>query len=88
MTRPLNTDQSYAIKTQFGSYNTRNLTAFYMDGFGDFSYLIEGGMIATDGFKELDNGDDTGFEKSDFMVKMGYDLSGQQRIEIKAVRAQ
>ena len=37
--------------------------------------LIEGVNLQSDGFQELDNGGDVGFEKNDFNLKVRYDLS-------------
>ena len=53
----------------------------------DFGFLVEGVTLRSDGFQELVNGGDVGFEKNDFNVKMHYDLSSgdiDQRIVFKA----
>ena len=52
-----------------------------------FGWLVEGFRLQTDGFKELDNGADTGFELDDLVGKFRFnssaDSSVQQAFEIK-----
>ncbi|WP_448548163.1 TonB-dependent receptor family protein [Thalassotalea fusca] len=52
--------------------------AYYGNTVGNFGYLVEGVHIQSDGFKELDGGGDTGFEKQDIMLKLNYDFSNEQ----------
>ncbi|WP_105264959.1 TonB-dependent receptor family protein [Pseudoalteromonas sp. T1lg76] len=59
---------------------------YYGDRQGNFGFLVEGLHLESDGFKELDGGGDTGFEKDDFLVKLDYQLDGErfdQRFELK-----
>jgi len=49
--------------------------AYYGNTKGKFGYLLEGVHIESTGFKELDGGGDTGFDKNDVMAKFNYDLS-------------
>ena len=53
-----------------GMRRTQKVHTFY--GFGDRFYgvLIEGASIKSDGFKELDGGGDTGFDKFEVMLKL------------------
>ncbi|WP_206486294.1 TonB-dependent receptor [Thalassotalea sp. G2M2-11] len=48
---------------------------YYGNTNGNFGYLLEGTHIQSDGFKVLDGGGDTGFDKNDIMAKFNYDLS-------------
>lgn len=53
---------------------------------GKFGYLLEALNVNADGFKELDGGGDTGFDKNSYMAKFNYDLSTDnvnQIIELK-----
>lgn len=53
---------------------------------GNFGYLIEALNVSADGFKKLENGGDTGFDKNSLMAKFNYDLSNDdydQIIELK-----
>ncbi|MGB0218954.1 MAG: TonB-dependent receptor family protein [Sinimarinibacterium flocculans] len=49
---------------------------------GSFGALGEFVHVGSDGFKALDGGGDTGFEKNEAMVKLGHDL-GEGRIELR-----
>ena len=73
------------VDMQLGSFDYRRLNAYYGEQIGDFGYLIEGLNVSTTGFKDLDNGDDTGFERNDFTLKTSYDLNGKyrQRLALK-----
>lgn len=69
-----------------GSDGYGKVHVYYGDTIGDFGYLLEGLHLQADGFKQLDGGGDTGFEKSDFMGKFNYQLNGddyEQFIELK-----
>jgi Fe(3+) dicitrate transport protein len=69
-----------------GSDGYGKVHGYYGDTIGDFGYLLEGLHLQADGFKQLDGGGDTGFEKSDFMGKFNYKLNGddyEQFIELK-----
>ncbi|GAP74926.1 tonB-dependent receptor [Pseudoalteromonas sp. SW0106-04] len=60
--------------------------AYYGDRQGNLGFLVEGVHLQSDGFKELDGGGDTGFDKDDLLVKVDYQLDGQrfdQRFEVK-----
>lgn len=50
-----------------GSDGYGKVHGYYGDTIGDFGYLLEGLHLQADGFKQLDGGGDTGFEKSDFI---------------------
>lgn len=70
----LGTDGYTKIHTHYGNTN------------GNFGYLVEAMNIQSDGFKDLDGGGDTGFDKNDVMVKLRYDLDSKsfdQVFEIK-----
>ena len=56
--------------------------AYFGSTNGKFGYLIEGIHIESDGYKELDGGGDTGFDKNDIMVKFNYDLSSSSYDQI------
>ena len=65
-------------------YNKQHV--FMGDSIGDFGYLIEGLHVQADGFKVLDGGGDTGFDKNDLMAKFRYNLDGSdysQLVELK-----
>jgi len=70
------------VDAQLGSFDYRRLNAYYGEQLGDFSYLVEALTVSTTGFKELDDGGDTGFERNDFNLKTSYDLNGPYRQHI------
>ncbi len=64
------------VQLEAGSDATRNLHAWY-GGQGDaFGFVIETVQQHTDGFKDLDGGGDTGFDLSDYMVKLQWAPTG------------
>lgn len=86
VTRQVPDGMEGGIDLGFGSDGYGKIHGFYGDTIGDFGYLVEAVHLQADGFKELDGGGDTGFEKSDFMAKFNYQLDGdgyQQVIELK-----
>ncbi len=64
----------FAAKVQLsgGSFNNRNLHAFVGDNIGQFSYLVETFQYSSDGFKELENNESTGFNKEDYRIKLKF----------------
>ena len=54
-------------------------------GQSDFGFLIEGLRYASDGFKALDGGGDTGFVRNDFGIKLRWMPAGRfdQRVTLK-----
>ncbi len=53
-----------------GSNNYKMLHANIGNAHDNVSYLVETLQFSADGFKQLDNGGDTGFDKQDFMAKV------------------
>jgi len=73
-----------------GSHGFAKAHAHYGDTIGDVGFLLEGVHMRADGFKVLDGGGDTGFEKNDIMAKLRYDLAGKsfnQTFELKLAYA-
>ena len=59
---------------------------FFGDTQGELGYLLEGLHAEADGFKELDGGGDTGFDKNNYMAKLRYtpeDAVFDQFVELK-----
>lgn len=57
----------------YGTFNTSQLRVVAGDKKGNFSYVFDASRWATDGFRQLDNGGNTGFERRDFMGKLRYE---------------
>ena len=51
-------------------YGGKQLHAWMGDTYERFAFLAETFRISSDGFKELDNGGPTGFEKQDYLIKL------------------
>ena len=70
-----------------GTDGFHKLHAHVGDSQGQFSWLVEGLRFGSDGFKELDGGGDTGFERNDIMLKLKYttpdDSAHYQTFEVK-----
>jgi len=52
-----------------GSYNTERAHLYVGESFKNLGYMLETYQMRTDGFKELDNGGDTGFDLQDYLGK-------------------
>ena len=60
------------VKLFGGSYGQRGVHAFVGDATEQFGFLGETYQSASNGFKELDNGDNTGFKTEDYLFKFRY----------------
>ncbi|NTS76997.1 TonB-dependent receptor [Catenovulum sp. SM1970] len=91
VTREIPEELDIGIDVSYGSDNYTKLHGFHGETTGNLGYVVEGLFVKADGFKQLDGegieGDDTGFDKTDFMAKVKYDFSdgnGNHFIEFKA----
>lgn len=75
VTREVPTGSEGAVDLGVGSDGFNKIHAHYGDTIDNFGYLVEGVQLKSDGFKELDGGGDTGFDKTDFMAKFRYDFT-------------
>lgn len=78
------------VDIAFGSDRYNKAHVYTVQSEGNFGFLIEGITTQTDGFKKLDNGGDTGFEKNNLTTKFRYNLNTQnynQVIELKLAYA-
>ncbi len=58
------------IEGSYGSFGTNQQRVWIGDSKQNFDYLFEVNRFASNGFKELDNGGNTGFDRKDMMVKL------------------
>ena len=65
------------LDLQYGSDNFQRLNLYQGQQVGDFGYLIEGLRVSADGYKDLDNGGDTGFVRNDINLKTSWQSFGQ-----------
>ncbi|KPZ70107.1 Fe(3+) dicitrate transport protein FecA precursor [Shewanella sp. P1-14-1] len=90
VTRAVPQSSEGLVDVSVGSDGLAKAHAYYGDTIDNFGFLIEGVYMQADGFKELDGGGDTGFEKNDLMAKLRYDLDGEtvnQVFELKLAYA-
>jgi Fe(3+) dicitrate transport protein len=55
-----------------GSYGFGQLHGFYGNSYDNFGWLLEGVHMQSAGFKELDGGGNTGFDKNDLLLKFRF----------------
>ena len=87
------------LKSTFGSFNEQRTHAYVGNTFdtevGQFGVLVEGYRRQSDGFKTIDEtddfraGDETGFSKTDAMIKLSWEPNTAiyQRLEFKSGRS-
>lgn len=69
-----------------GSDGYKKAHAYYGNSQDNLGFLIEGVHLEADGFKQLDGGGNTGFDKNDLLAKVAYNIEGKQfnqRLELK-----
>ena len=80
-------DLSWLVNAEGGEDASGKLRARAGDAYDHFGWLAETYQIRTDGFKHLDGGGDTGFEISDYLVKLRVDSGDEaavpQALELK-----
>ncbi len=86
-TRPVSKTGEHEIDVSVGSDNYRKYQVFSSDSEGEFGYAVDLLHFSGDGFKELDGGGDTGFERNDLNLKFSWESempAGQsQRFTLK-----
>ncbi len=96
LSTPIPTKKKAYLKSTFGSFNEQRSHAYVGNTFdggdaGTFGVLLEGYRRQSDGFKRIDetddfrDGSDTGFDKTDAIVKLSWEPSSHvyQRFEFK-----
>ena len=77
------TSKLNSVSLDIGSFGKKLMQVRSGDSMGNFAYLIELYSDKMDGFKELDGGGDTGYNKTDFMTKLRYSFSESHALEFK-----
>lgn len=70
VTRPVPTDNTAEIDLTAGSDGYKKFAGAAAYVHGDVGILVEGLQYSSDGFKRLDDGGDTGFERNDINLKV------------------
>ncbi|QQV04202.1 MULTISPECIES: TonB-dependent receptor family protein [Chryseobacterium] len=66
---PIPEDFKGFAQVSYGSFNTNQQRIWIGDQRKNFDYVFEVNRLASDGFKDLDNGGNTGFDRRDIMGK-------------------
>lgn len=75
-TRGIPTRPSSSVDLGYGSFRATNVKLYTGSATSWGGYLLEGVQVASGGFKELDDGGPTGFQRGDLQGKIRYDLPG------------
>lgn len=63
-----------------GSFGGRNLHAFVGNSQKNFGYMVETFQYGSNGFKQLDSGGNTGFDKQDYLAKLRINTNANAKI--------
>ena len=78
-------------QVSYGSFNTNQQRIWVGDSKKNFDYVVEFNRFASDGFKQLDGGGNTGFERRDVMGKFRWhtdsDAAVAQSLTLKVLNA-
>ena len=70
--------QSAGLDVAVGDFGNQKLQGYASKGFGQFSLMLEGMHLHSDGFKTLDSGAETGFDKQEWILKGSFVPKGSQ----------
>lgn len=70
------------VDLALGNNNYNKAHVYTIQSHGNFGFLVEGITTQTDGFKQLDTGDDTGFKKNDLTTKFRYNLNTKEYSQV------
>ncbi|SET00828.1 TonB-dependent receptor family protein [Thalassotalea agarivorans] len=85
-TRQVPEDSEGQIEVAAGNFGFGKVQAHYGNTIGRFGFVIDAVHLQSIGFKELDGGGDTGFDKNDVMAKFSYDLSSDSLNQLVSVK--
>ncbi|MEN9963661.1 MAG: Iron(III) dicitrate transport protein FecA [Bacteroidota bacterium] len=85
------TDFKAFSQVSYGSFNTSQQRFWIGDNHNNLGFVFEGNRLASNGFKTLDNGGNTGFDRRDLMgkirLKIGSSARWKQSISVKFLQA-
>ena len=81
VTRQIPLESEGGLDISAGSDGYAKGHVYYGDTNGNFGYLLEGLHVQADGFKQLDGGGDTGFDKNEVMSKFNYRDQGKDYVQ-------
>ncbi|MFY7827776.1 MAG: TonB-dependent receptor family protein [Flectobacillus sp.] len=81
LSTPIPTSFKGLAQVSYGSFGTNQQRVWVGDSQNQFDYVFEVNRLASNGFKELDNGGNTGFDRRDFMAKLRWHTSADAKIK-------
>ena len=83
LTRPVPDGKAGEVDLALGLRHTVNAHSWFGKSGDRFGFLMEGVWLSTDGFKELDGGGDTGFDRSEMMAKGVFQPDPSHELQLK-----
>ena len=86
VTRQVPDMQEGGLDLATGQDGYQKIHGYYGNAMDDLSFLVEGVHLGADGFKELDGGGNTGFDKNDVLAKVRYQFNAagfDQSVQLK-----
>ena len=86
VSRPIPTRTTGSLDLAYGQYEYTKAHGYIGSGDERLGFLVEGVHLGTAGFAQLPNGGDTGSQRNDWMVKVGYTINpdGQTKHRLQA----
>lgn len=80
---PIPNENQGLLDVAYGTDNYQKIHTWFGGQEGKLGYLVEALRLSADGFKELDTGGDTGFERNDVRLKLAYEINEQHSVRLK-----
>ena len=74
------TELSGKVNLFASSFGLRTIGASLGDSYDNFGFVVETFQSAADGFKELDNGGETGYDKKDYLAKFRVNTNSDAKV--------
>lgn len=76
------------VRLETGTYQNQQMHAFVGGTEGSWGYALEFMQLGSEGFKQLDSGGDTGFEKTDVVAKLQWtSTEGKHKVRWKGAQS-
>lgn len=79
-TRPTPDQREGALDVAYGTDQYAKGRLHFGDRLGQWSYVLDGIHLRSDGFKDIDGGGDTGFDKTELMFKLQWETDSAKNI--------
>lgn len=86
VTRQVSDYDQGMLDIAFGSDGYQKAHAYTINNYDNFGFLVELINVQSDGFKQLENSTDTGFDKNDITTKFRFNLDGDKYLQIFEVK--